>query len=219
MLPQTNNYSQDNVKASVGGSQALRSCATWTLIAIWSSAVAIGMGWLAAYANTAGKLSPAPATIHPSNSATSTQNRLYMFLHPRCPCSIASVNELARIMSRCAAQLNATVYFVRPESQPTDWERGRLWDLASSIPHLNVESDIGGRIAAHFNANTSGEVLVYDRLGELCFQGGITAARGHAGDSLGQSAVIAIALEGKSDVDRSPVFGCPFRAEAADSRN
>ena len=89
------------------------------------------MGLLAAYANNPGKWSPAPADIGHSDDATSTRYRLYMFLHPRCPCSVASVNELARIMSRCAAQLDATVYFVRPESQPADWENGTLRELGA----------------------------------------------------------------------------------------
>jgi hypothetical protein len=174
------------------------------------------MGLLAAYANTAGKSSPAPATIGRSNDATSAPHRLFMFLHPRCPCSVASVNELAQIMSRCSPQLDATVYFVRPESQPADWERGRLWNLASAIPGVKVQCDVGGQVAAQFHSSTSGEVFVYDRQGKIRFQGGITAARGHAGDNLGQAAVIAIALGEKSNVERSPVFGCPFRAEVAD---
>jgi hypothetical protein len=177
------------------------------------------MGLLAAYANTPGKMMPAPKSIAPSDDATSSQTQLYMFLHPRCPCSVASVSELAKIMSRCSSRLDATVYFVRPETQPADWERGSLWNQASSIPGVHVETDIGGRVAAQFHANTSGEVIVYDRAGQLRFHGGITAARGHAGDNLGASAVIAVAMGGKSNVERSPAFGCPFRADVANSGN
>jgi hypothetical protein len=178
----------------------------------------MGMGLLAAYANSAGEFSQAPATINQGHP-TAAKNQLYMFLHPRCPCSVASVNELARIMARCPEQLDATVYFRRSDSQPTDWERGSLWNFASSIPGAHVKTDVGGRVASQFHANTSGEVFVYDRAGELRFHGGITASRGHEGDNLGQSAVIAIALGGKSDVERSPVFGCPLRAEVTDSGN
>jgi hypothetical protein len=218
MLKQSNDIRPDNATAdSRGGSPVPRRCITWTLVAVWSAAVATGMGLLGAYANNPGKWSPAPAAIGHSDDATSTRHRLYMFLHPRCPCSVASVNELERIMSRCAAQLNATVYFVRPESQPAEWEIGKLRNLASSIPGVNVKSDVGGSVAAQFRANTSGEVFVYDCRGKLCFHGGITAARGHAGDNLGESAVIDIALGGKSNVERSPVFGCPFHAGAADN--
>jgi hypothetical protein len=220
MLKQSNNIGSDNSTGDPrSGSPALRRYFAWTLVAVWSAAVATGMGLLAAYANNAGKWSPAPAAIGQSGHAKSERNRLYMFLHPRCPCSVASVNELARIMSRCAAQLDATVYFVRPELQPADWERGTLWNLASAIPSVNVESDVGGAAAVRFRANTSGEVFVYDCRGKLRFHGGITAARGHAGDNVGESAVIAIALGEKSNAERSPVFGCPFHAEVADNGN
>ena len=218
MLKQSNYVRPDNATADQrGGSPALRRCVTWTLVAVWSAAVATGMGLLAAYANNPGKWSSAPAAI--GNDATSARYRLFMFLHPRCPCSVASVNELARIMSRCAAQLDATVYFVRPESQSADWENGTLRNLVSAIPGVKVESDVGGLVAGKFHANTSGEVFVYDRRGKLRFQGGITSARGHAGDNLGESAVIEIALGGESNVERSPVFGCPFQAEAANKGN
>ena len=220
MLKQSNDVGPDNTAAnSRGGSRTLRRCFIWTLVAVWSAAAAAGMGLLAAYANNPGKWSPAPADIGRSDDATSTRYRLYMFLHPRCPCSVASVNELTRIMSRCAAQLDATVYFVRPESQPADWENGTLRDLVSAIPGVKLKSDVGGSVAGQFHANTSGEVFVYDCRGKLRFHGGITSARGHAGDNLGESAVIDIALGGKSDVERSPVFGCPFRAEAASNGN
>ena len=220
MLKQSNNVRSDNATVeSRGGLWAHRRCFAWALVAVWSAAVATGMGLLAAYANNPGKWTPAPAAIGHSDDPASARPRLYMFLHPRCPCSVASVNELARIMSRCAAQLDATVFFVRSESQPADWESGTLWNLASSIPGISVESDVGGSVAGQFHANTSGEVFVYDCLGKLCFHGGITAARGHAGDNLGESAVIAIALGEISYVERSPVFGCPFRAEVADNGN
>ncbi len=220
MLTPSNHCQLDSPTADTHArSSTLRRCFAWTLVALWAAAVATGMGLLTAYANTAGKSLPAPATIVHTGDATLPRHRLYMFLHPRCPCSVASVTELARIMSRSSAQLDPTVYFVRPESQPADWERGTLWNLASSIPGVHVETDVGARVASQFHANTSGEVFVYDAVGKLRFQGGITAARGHAGDNLGESAVIAIAMGGKSNVERSPVFGCPFRAEVADSGN
>jgi hypothetical protein len=218
MLNQPNFARPDNATADQrGGARALRPCFTWMLVAIWSAAVATGMSLLAAYANDPGKWSLAPAAI--GDDADSARLRLFMFLHPRCPCSVASVNELARIMSRCAAQVDATVYFVRPESQPADWESGTLRNLASVIPGVKVESDVGGLVAGQFHANTSGEVFVYDCHGKLRFHGGITSARGHAGDNLGESAVIDIALRGQSNVERSPVFGCPFRAQVANNGN
>src|SRR5690349_19441474 len=125
MLEQTYKMKVDSpAPDSRSEGRALRIYLVWALVAVWSAIVVTGMGLLAAYANNAGKSSPALATIPEISDANSTRNRLYMFLHPRCPCSVASVTELSRIMSRCASQIDARVYFVRPESQSADWERG-----------------------------------------------------------------------------------------------
>jgi hypothetical protein len=51
-------------------------------------------------------------------------------------------------------------------------------------------------------------VILYDAAGRLRFSGGITAARGHAGDNLGRSAIVEL-LEGDSPTaTATPVFGC-----------
>jgi len=156
MLKLSDYIRSDNTAAdSRGRSRTLRRCFTWSLVAAWSAAAAAGMGLLAAYANNPGKWSPAPSVIGHSDQATSAGHRLYMFLHPRCPCSVASVNELTRIMSRCAGQLDATVYFVRPESEPADWENGTLRNLVSSIPGVKLISDVGGSVAGQFHATFS----------------------------------------------------------------
>jgi hypothetical protein len=199
----------------------IRRSLAWAIAAPWAVVVAAGMGLLAAYANTAGPLAHAPTSFAQNGAgpADSPTNQLLMFVHPRCPCSLASMDELARIMTRCPGQLDATVYFLRPQSRPVDWERTRLWDMAASIPGVHAETDIAGAVADRFHANTSGEVLLYDRAGQLRFQGGITSARGHAGDNRGASAVIAIARGEQSDGKRCPVFGCPLHAEAADGEN
>jgi hypothetical protein len=115
-------------------------------------------------------------------------------------------------MARCESRVTATAYFVRPANESAGWERGKLWDSAAAIPGVTVACDAGGQVAVRFKARTSGDVLLYNPAGALCFHGGITSARGHAGDNLGHSAVLDIALRGKSHVDCSPVFGCPLRA-------
>jgi len=193
--------------------------APWTVAVIWAVVVAAGMGFLAQYANSAGKLTAAPAQIATVLGEATASYQLVMFLHPHCPCSVASVNELAKIMARCDGQLQATVYFIRPKSQPAGWERGPLWNLVVTIPGVNAQTDDGDLKSDQFHANTSGETLVYDRAGQLCFQGGITAARGHAGDNRGESAIIAIVLGKDFHVESSPVFGCPLRAKTAIAEN
>jgi hypothetical protein len=52
----------------------------------------------------------------------------------------------------------------------------------------------------------------------LQFSGGITASRGHSGDNLGRSAVVALVTTGESATNHTSVYGCslhnPERAGA-----
>ncbi len=82
--------------------------------------------------------------------------------------------------------------------------------MAAAIPGVHVISDLEGVEARGFRATTSGETLLYNDQGERLFHGGITLARGHAGDSPGRSA-IEDSLRGIAPVcSRTPIFGCPI---------
>jgi hypothetical protein len=94
----------------------------FALGAIWISAVSIGVGKLMAYENTPAKtavLGPA----WPSDSQLKTQPdrfTLVMSVHPHCPCSRASLDELAIIASRCR-QLSINLLFTQPSSASPEW--------------------------------------------------------------------------------------------------
>jgi len=79
-----------------------------------------------------------------------------MFVHPRCPCSQASINELARLAARCRDRMDLTVLFIEPANRPPDWCQSALVSNATSIPGLNVIFDRDGQLAAKFGAVTSG---------------------------------------------------------------
>ena len=49
---------------------------------------------------------------------------------------------------------------------------------------------------------------LYDAGGQLRFSGGITPARGHAGDNAGRSAIVALVESASSAPVETPVFGC-----------
>jgi hypothetical protein len=188
-------------------------------LAVWGIAVAGGMVLMADYAVKPGEIGAAPRHIAPLTDAASGRCRLAMFVHARCPCTAASVAELARIMERLEGRVDAVVYLFRPESQPDDWTHGPIRDAAASIRGVRTVVDPEGRIAKSFGANTSGDVLVYDAAGKLRFHGGITPARGHEGESLGKSAVLAAVLGEPAPADATPVFGCvlqPRREPPAD---
>jgi hypothetical protein len=136
-----------------------------------------------------------------------------MFAHPNCPCSRASVGELAIIMARSPEKLDAHVFFYFPNHETSAWARTDLWDSARSIPGVHVIEDPGGAFARRFGAFTSGQTLLYNASGRLVFNGGITAARGHSGDNNGRHAILAMLQGGTQEQSVTPVFGCSLRGE------
>jgi hypothetical protein len=133
---------------------------------------------------------------------------LVMFVHPHCPCTRASLGELAVFLARFPGRVNAQVVFLKPEGTDIDWEKTDLWRTAASIPGVAVLSDLAGTEARRFHSQTSGQTLLYGRDGVLQFQGGITLSRGHSGDNPGRSALQELLLEGHSTQVKTPVFGC-----------
>lgn len=147
---------------------------------------------------------PAASTVpRPPDKPT-----LLMLAHPHCPCTRASIGELAQIMAHALGKVNAYVLFVKPDGVAADWDNTDLRRTAAAIPGVTVLTDDSGREASTFGLETSGHTLLFDREGVLVFSGGITASRGHAGGNAGETSILA-ALNGKwMDHPRTPVFGC-----------
>lgn len=122
------------------------------------------------------------------------------------------MRELERVLARSRKRIDAHVVFSGPRDMPSDFFSLRA--IARAIPDLDiVDDDVE---TARFGALTSGQVLLYDAVGDLIFRGGITSARGHEGESVGNRAVLSVAL-GESHSDETPqtsaVFGCALPRE------
>lgn len=179
---------------------------------LWLCAVGVGLCMLWDYESSPGITATAPARW-PANSQiqrASDRATLVMFAHPRCPCTRASIGELARLMTRCQGRVSAIVLFFRPEGFPLDWEKTDLWNSAELIPGVSVMRDEGGFQARSFNAATSGQVTLYDPAGQLVFSGGITISRGHSGDNNGVDQIVSLIVTGEADQKETMVFGCPI---------
>src|SRR5581483_10906932 len=82
----------------------------------WAGAVLGGFWLLLDYQATPGAMGPAPAHW-PADSRLERPAGTYhlvLFAHPRCPCTRATLAELARVMARCDGRLSAEVRFYRP---------------------------------------------------------------------------------------------------------
>jgi hypothetical protein len=183
---------------------------TTLLGATWITALAFGGHALIKYETTPGPVGPVAANW-PSVSVVARQTdkpTLVMFAHPHCPCTRASIGELAQIMAHAVGKANAYVLFVKPPNAAADWDDTDLRASAAAIPGVTVVTDENGKEAARFGAETSGHTLVFDRNGALVFTGGITASRGHAGYNAGETAVLAALNQQTVERSRTPVFGC-----------
>src|SRR6266516_3119417 len=80
---------------------------------LWLLAVGAGIRILARYDSTPGNRGPSPV-LWPSETTLqrdSTRATLVMVLHPRCPCSRASLGELAELMAQCQDLVSSSVLF------------------------------------------------------------------------------------------------------------
>jgi hypothetical protein len=136
---------------------------------------------------------------------------LVMLAHPRCPCTRAGLDELARIVACSRSAVSVHVLFYRPRAGDGGWKTTDLWRRAAAIPGVHLHDDPDGDEAGRFGATTSGSVRLFDADGRLLFDGGITRARGRTGSSPGGDAVIALLSGQKTATSRLPVFGCPIR--------
>jgi hypothetical protein len=185
------------------------------IFAVWATVVAGGVITLARHGATPGKAAAAEigAGIPKPITAAAGNMTLLMFLHPKCPCSRASVEELSVLMDRCGDHMQASVIAYQPAGASPDWSRTATITDASRIPGVTVCFDTDAVVARRYGAQTSGQVFLFDQTGKLRFEGGITAGRGHTGDNDGLAMVTGIVtgrIDPATPLTDGPVFGCPI---------
>ena len=175
----------------------------------WILLVAGGLGALMQYESAPGKVGIVPPAW-PTDQIDPSKDRptLVMLAHPRCPCTRASVGELAQIMTRLQGKVDAYVLFFEPTKAGPDWQDTSLRQAAAAIPGVTIRADVDGAEARRFGAETSGHTLLFAPDGTLLFSGGITKARGHAGDNAGENAIVSLVNDRIADRARTFIFGC-----------
>jgi hypothetical protein len=197
---------------------SLVRASTVAAIALWVAVVGMGARTLLRYAYTPERVTSPPAAWPAGSSLRQAAGRptLLVFAHPECPCTRATLGELALVIAQVGVP-DAYVVFSAPATVVDAWDRTGLWKSAVSLPQVHVVVDRGGVEARRFHATTSGQTFLYSARGSLLFNGGITASRGHAGPNDGHDALVALlgggVMRGASWHRTTPVFGCSLLGE------
>lgn len=199
---------------------SLRSWRTTALVACWFGASAGVWAWTVAYGTTTAQPAASafanPAPIVGGSSSPTEQPTLYLFLHPRCPCTRATITQLDRVLTASGlekAELPEVVVVATIPSSAGEnddaWRKSETLRMALELPNATVQYDAGGVKARHFGAWASGSVALYAADGRLLFAGGVTISRGHEGDCLGAEQLLQQIKNPNEQVPMTaPALGC-----------
>ncbi|GAA5508605.1 hypothetical protein Rcae01_04072 [Novipirellula caenicola] len=200
----------------------------WCLIVAmgcWLAAVLTFVTWITAYGFKvdASNLADSEETWPADTTLAIPADRptLVLFVHPKCPCSRATLVELEKILTASPAITTAApsvlVVASVPRDADTTWTHSPLIQRAAELANADVVFDVEGVETARFGVTTSGTVMLFDHHATRTFSGGITTSRGHEGRSVGGDLLrdrllvaTKVDIDGISDdaAKSPPVFGC-----------
>ncbi len=184
-------------------------------VAVWLGSLAASAAAFERYARTPGSVGVSAPAVDAEEAGK--EWRVTMYAHPKCPCTRASLAELARVAEAVGAGVSVeyVVVMYRPRSEEDGWVRGRSWDLASQIADARIVVDPDGLMATRAGAMTSGHVVVRNRAGAVVYAGGVTNGRGETGASAAGDAIVDVLRGGESALSVGPVFGCAITGREA----
>lgn len=181
----------------------------WFVVAGWLAATTAGLAGLTVYANRPGDSGNA-AAIWPADVALSRARdraTLVVALHPGCACSQATLEQIDRLAGSNPGAVRIVVLIADYPEFPASQDV--LGSKLAGLRGVRRIVDPQAALARRFGAVTSGHALLYDVEGRLRFSGGLTRARGHAGDSAGLDFLRAwLEHRRPQGLARAPVFGC-----------
>ena len=142
---------------------------------------------------------------------------LFVFIHPGCPCTRASLEQLDRVLTQVRdVEIDVRMFFFRPLNAQHGFAGSEFEERAERMPGVQVIDDPGGVMARRFGVRTSGHALFFEKDGEIVFDGGLTGSRGHSGDN-SNSAMLRDLILQRDPADEDsvrPVYGCAIREDA-----
>ena len=183
--------------------------------ALWLGCVATGLCALQHYSAVAGAAAPTRnATKFFSAHRQPDRPLLVMAVHPKCPCTRASLAELGDLLARSRGSCDALLLQYHPEASSPGWNEDVMPRQLGGVT-VRTLLDRGGRIGSALGAVTSGHVVLVDARGIERFGGGITLSRGHRGRAPAQDTILQILAGENVAAVTSPVFGCALSPECS----
>lgn len=192
----------------------------FVLPTVWAGAIVAGFWSLEQYKSIGGRAEATIVEPYPRAAAdaahAATSQRIVMYVHPHCPCTRASFQELTKIIRAGGERLAAEVVVVVEPGMHADWKDGAIVRAARDLPGVALRFDETGAEAQKFGAYTSGHTMLFAADGAPLFRGGITRSRGHEGENPGSRTIKLLLTDSllvsmaKSQSMHAPVFGCPL---------
>lgn len=189
-------------------SKAIASRLAIIACSLWCAALVSGFALVHAQMSTPGDARPAPSAWPEDTSLSldSDAPTILLFAHPRCPCTRATIRQLATL----PADLRVSVTLVLSGPGLRTYENQPLATLANELLEAEIALDPTGAEARRFGAHTSGHIVAYSPSGQLLFSGGITPGRGHEGPTDALAALAFTLRTNEPSPHASLVFGCPI---------
>lgn len=180
--------------------------------ALWIVLIAGGFTILNVHAATPGPQRSGELTLTdlPAPDRQGSEWTAVLFVHPHCPCTDASLIELADTLDAAKAPVRRIIVCVEPPNAPAGWSDAPLFTTAKQRG-FQVLLDRNATLAAKAGAATSGHTFLLDPSGKPRFSGGVTASRGHRGPSAGTAAILQDLTDPNATPSATtPVYGCPL---------
>src|SRR5256885_11944805 len=112
----------------------------------WAGTAVFGGHALLKYENSPGKVGQVTSAWPADSKVELATDRptLVMAAHPQCPCTRASVAELAQLMAHDQGKVQAYVLFYSPRESGPDWQNTDTRRSAGQIPRATGLSHANG---------------------------------------------------------------------------
>ncbi len=183
---------------------------------LWIGGICAGTIAMLEHGFDPGKKCDAPLNIPPELTALSRNDKpltVFIAVHPDCPCTGASLEQLDHLLARNPDSVEV-VGIVRA-NDPWQSKSSSYWKRLEAIPNAHPVADPEGKFAALLGTYVSGSTVAYGQRGNLLFQGGVTASRGHAGPSQALDDLESIARQlAPLELCSTPIFGCSLENDS-----